>query len=795
MAFAVAMGLAVTPQAAFATPDPYLTGGSPVTGYSGVATAITDLQLTGTGNPTVPVKLRVTSGSLSMTTTTGLTFTGGSTGSTLQFSGSLTNVNAALATLRYTRSGTGTDTLEASLVQPGEVFFDGSGHLYEYVSYTATWSAANTNAQTRTKYGATGYLTTIASQAENDFVAARLSNAGWMGASDAASEGDWKWVTGPESGTSFWSGNSSGSTVGGRYANWGTGEPNDAGSNEDCAQFLTGGTGKWNDLPCSVTTLPGYVVEYGSPSSPIDISTQNVAITTLAANSTPNAPTTLGPTGYVNGSWSGDSTPTLSFSASDPDSGTQVRYRVQIDDTADFSSPVVDYTSGLAAQGSRSFTIGQAAGTGSYSVGSGSQELSGGSYYWRVKTIDDQAAESSYTTANSGSVGFRIDTTAPTAPSNLVVDSQTTDNTPTITWSGSSDSGVGLSATPYTIQWSQDASFSSYQAATSSGTSYTILAGSSLTDGVWYFRVRAEDTLGNGSVYSATASTTVDTTAPTQPANLVATSARNDATPTWIWTASSDSGVGLQLLFPYLIEWSQSADFSGAVYSSLATDPSYTHTSSLADGTWYARVRAYDALSNQSEYSEIASITIDTYVAPQSTPPTAVTRKIVIAPAIEKTPAQEIAITPPEAAEIIYLNVFQEYLNGSGKPLTLQQGQVIYFTHKAEDHTATVKEIGSDYVIVTIASTPTDVRVALGQTALHDVDGDGKNDVSITFASISNGQANLIFKQLGDEAKAATQPASTTQRQFQLWWVVALVMILIFAAASRRRHKDNSEAR
>lgn len=794
MAFAVAMGLAVTPQAAFATPDPYLTGGSPVTGYSGVATAITDLQLTGTGNPTVPVKLRVTSGSLSMTTTTGLTFTGGSTGSTLQFSGSLSNVNAALATLRYTRSGTGTDTLEASLVQPGEVFFDGSGHLYEYVSYTATWSAANTNAQTRTKYGATGYLTTIASQAENDFVAARLSNAGWMGASDAASEGDWKWVTGPESGTSFWSGNSGGGTVGGRYANWGTGEPNDAGSNEDCAQFLTGGTGKWNDLPCSVTTLPGYVVEYGSPSSPIDISTQNVAITTLAANSTPNAPTSLGPAGYVNGSWSGDSTPTLSFSASDPDSGTQVRYRVQIDDTADFSSPLVDYTSGLAAQGSRSFTIGQAAGTGSYSVGSGSQELTGGSYYWRVKTIDDQAAESSYTTANSGSVGFRIDTTAPTAPSNLVVDSQTTDNTPTITWVGSSDSGVGLGATPYTVQWSQDAAFSSYQAATSSGTSYTILAGSSLTDGVWYFRVRAEDTLGNGSVYSATASTTIDTTAPTQPANLVATSARNDATPTWIWTASSDSGVGLQLLFPYLIEWSQSVDFSGTVYSSLATGPSYTHISNLADGTWYARVRAYDALSNQSEYSEIASITIDTYVAPRSTPPTVETRKIVIAPAIEKTPAQEIAITPPEAAQIIYLNVFQEYLNGSGKPLTLQQGQVIYFTHKAEDHTATVKEIGSDYVIVTIASTPTDVRVTLGQTALHDVDGDGKNDVSITFASISNGQANLIFKQLGDEAKDATQPAST-QRQLQLWWVVALAIILIFAAASRRRRKDSSKAR
>ena len=43
-------------------------------------------------------------------------------------------------------------------------------------------------------------------------------------------------VTGPESGTQFWSGLSGGSTVGGNYANWGTGEPNDSGG-EDCAQF------------------------------------------------------------------------------------------------------------------------------------------------------------------------------------------------------------------------------------------------------------------------------------------------------------------------------------------------------------------------------------------------------------------------------------------------------------------------------------------------------------------------------------------------------------------------------
>lgn len=246
---------------------------------NGVPVPINDLQITGPSASTTPVKLLVTSGTLQMSVTTGLTFDGATSGSVLYFSGTLANLNAALSTLTYTRSGTGSDTLEVSLVNKGEVFFSGSNHLYQYIAYTGTWGQAQTNATTKTLYGATGYLATITSQSENEFVSDRLTDAGWMGASDVTSEGDWKWVTGPESGTSFWSGASGGSTVSGRYANWGTGEPNDA-SNEDCAQFLTGGSGKWNDLPCSVTTLPGYVVEFGAPGNMPVVTAKNITVTT-----------------------------------------------------------------------------------------------------------------------------------------------------------------------------------------------------------------------------------------------------------------------------------------------------------------------------------------------------------------------------------------------------------------------------------------------------------------------------------------------------------------------------------
>ncbi len=266
-----------------------LTGSNSFSGTTSVAMPITDLQISGTGSEPVPVKLRVTSGTLAMSTTTGLTFTGGQTGATLQFSGSLTNVNNALATLTYTRGSTGTDTLEVSLVNPGEVFFEENGHLYKYISGTITWTNAQTAAAAQTAYDSNGYLATITSQDENNFVAARITGDGWFGASDSAVEGAWRWVTGPETGTQFWSGNGGGSVVGGNYNRWASGEPNDSGG-EDCAQFYVS-SNNWNDLPCN-HNLGGYIVEFGAAGDLPDVVAKNISITT---SSTPTV-STVSPT-------------------------------------------------------------------------------------------------------------------------------------------------------------------------------------------------------------------------------------------------------------------------------------------------------------------------------------------------------------------------------------------------------------------------------------------------------------------------------------------------------------------
>lgn len=866
------------PQLATAAGEPELVGGTAVTGYSGTATPITDLQISGTGNPTVPVKLRVTNGSLAMTTTAGLTFTGGSTGATLQFSGTLSDVNTALATLRYTRTGTGTDTLEASLVAAGEVFFPDNGHIYEYVSYTASWNNANTNAATRSKYGSTGYLTTITSQAENDFVAARLLNAGWMGASDAAVENTWRWVTGPESGIQFWSGTSSGSTVGGMYANWGTGEPNNAGD-EDCAQFLTGGTGKWNDLPCASTTLPGYVVEYGG-STGLNISSKNVSITTQAANQYPTSPTSLSASSY----WYSESTPILNFSLADPDNSDTVRYRIQVDNNSDFSSPAIDYTSALGAQGSKAFTVGQPAGSGSYTVGSSGQTLSDSNYYWRVKGIDNKAAESSYVAAASGGVGFAVDSTAPAKPATPTTTTPTSSTTPT--WILGSVSDTGSGSGQRTIEWSTSPSFSGTSSATQSfpgATSYT--HSTPLSEGVWYVRTRAADAAGNISAYSDAGSVLVDTTAPSIPGVPTVTTNPNDNTPHWYWPGSADTGSGLSNTQAYRIEYSQDPSFNVYTVYAALTSHEFEHTSSLADGTWYARIVAKDAAGNTSAASQIGSVAIDT-VAPTApgkpvvgspasvnrpmvswvmatdsglglgvpayrlqwskspvfsgtvysttttaashtlttaladgawyfrvqsidaagnlsaytvattviintyVPSVVTTTKTVAKQTAVATQAEPATISEPQAAPaVIVLNRYSEYTNGSGKDLSLRVGQVIYFTVGSEQHSATIKEIGSDYVIVTIASTPTDVRVPLGQNLAYDVDKDGKDDIDIKLAAAQTETADMVFTELKDKPVAAKAPAKST---VSWWWIVVAILALLITWTAIRSRRTQS---
>lgn len=166
----------------------------------------------------------------------------------------------------------------------------------------------------------------------------------------------------------------------------------------------------------------------------------------VSSNSNPSTPTSLGPSSVTGGGHIGTTQPQYTFTLSDSDSSDTVKFRIQIDNNSDFSSPAVDYTSALGSQGSYTFTVGQSAGSGSYTTGSSGQTLSEDTYYWRVKTIDNSSAESSYATANSGSVAFILDTTSPAAfelisPAN---GSYTSSERPSFKWKTTSDTGSGL---------------------------------------------------------------------------------------------------------------------------------------------------------------------------------------------------------------------------------------------------------------------------------------------------------------------------------------------------------------
>jgi len=333
----------------------------------------------------------------------------------------------------------------------------------------------------------------------------------------------------------------------------------------------------------------------------------------------PNAPSSLGGSSVINGSASGTTQPAFSFSLSDPDSGDTVKYEIQIANNSSFTSPTVDYTSVLAAQGSASFTVGQAAGSGSYTTGSSGQTLADASYYWRVKAIDNSGSASSYTSANSGSVAFIVDTTGPTTPGTPTTTTPTSYNRPTWTWTASTDSGAGLAATPYTVYWSQDNTFATgVTSSTSSTNSFTQPSG--LADGTWYFRIRAADSLGNNSSYSSAGSVLIDTVSPTTAGTPTGTSPTSNTSPTWTWTASTD--VGGSGIASYVVEWSQDVNF--VLGNSITVISTNSFSYALSEGTWYMRVRSSDNAANLSAWSATGSIVVDlTAPSTPGTPSTA----------------------------------------------------------------------------------------------------------------------------------------------------------------------------
>lgn len=151
----------------------------------------------------------------------------------------------------------------------------GNGHWYRYVPSISIFTGfsfefARAAALASTEQGLPGYLATVTSAEEQAFINGAFGyllgfgggGSAWLGASDAAIEGEWRWLDGPEAGQLL------------SYTNWRQNNPVDQPGFEDfdfLALWIQASspptTFGWTSWPPANLAL-GYIVEYGDGSTP-----------------------------------------------------------------------------------------------------------------------------------------------------------------------------------------------------------------------------------------------------------------------------------------------------------------------------------------------------------------------------------------------------------------------------------------------------------------------------------------------------------------------------------------------
>jgi hypothetical protein len=205
-----------------------------------------------------------------LTPASGFNFSGNKT--RLVFTGTMDNINIALATLKINTTGTAGNiqiSVSATVNPSGYYYNPSNGHFYRPISTGTTYSNAKLLSSQQTFKGQTGYLVTLTSSDEDNFIQQNVPQQNiWFALTDEVTEAQWKIDAGPEAGTLIKTSN--GQTAGniqGQYNNWAPGEPNNSG-NEDYAVTKWGGGSQWNDLPNHFSCA--YVVEFGTWTNPDD---------------------------------------------------------------------------------------------------------------------------------------------------------------------------------------------------------------------------------------------------------------------------------------------------------------------------------------------------------------------------------------------------------------------------------------------------------------------------------------------------------------------------------------------
>lgn len=187
-----------------------------------------------------------------------------------------------LRTVSFTAFASGAKNRVIEFYLGAKFLFKANNHYYEYVnSSEVKWTVAKDNAEAQTYFGLKGYLATITSSAENQFLQQSFGKDGWIGATDDNKEvnkanptipltdqgnfeANFYWVSGPEKGIQFSEkGGNDARPVNNLYTNWMSGEPNGWISGNYVKFKMNGG---WDDMVVageSWDRVNGYFVEYG----------------------------------------------------------------------------------------------------------------------------------------------------------------------------------------------------------------------------------------------------------------------------------------------------------------------------------------------------------------------------------------------------------------------------------------------------------------------------------------------------------------------------------------------------
>jgi hypothetical protein len=228
----------------------------------------------------------------------------------------------------------------------------------------------------------------------------------------------------------------------------------------------------------------------------------------------------------------------------------------------------------------------------------------GSIYYARFKAIDDAGNESAY---SSNSDGITVDTTAPAVPGTPTDNGAYDNATVTFNWTASSDATSGVAS--YFVEIGTTVAGNDIFSGSVGALLTKTVAG---TTGVTYYaRVKAIDNAGNESAYSGDSDGVIaDATVPSVPgAPTDAGSYTSNATVTFNWTVSTDVDAGMA---SYYLQVGTSAGGNDVFDADVGNVLTYDIAGSTGV-TYYARVRAYDAVGNASAFTANSNgIMVDT---------------------------------------------------------------------------------------------------------------------------------------------------------------------------------------